>query len=361
MTVTVSRRRFHRLSDLSEHARIVLAFVPGGEAWLDWARQDQRPRYRFEDDTALVAAVQDGIHDSPLVLLPRLELIVSPLLLMGLDIQDLRRLARAEGKGGDEAMAEARDVLAGHDLATWDDLTGADVFLDRLGVGGWPLFATMTLGDRLTVLDLMRDRGETGTADFRREAAAFASSLSLTPAEFADYYRIYFGRSGEAGPSRETPAQRQARIRATVGRLEPLLFPVLECPRVEGRATAWDVTVAVQEWLGMGHQLGFLRLSRAVQQVIAHCSFADESEESAERAVAAYLERAQAVLGSADLQPGPLRQDAAAREFRAVSAGGEAVIELRPDGLVALSYFDPWSLRAASDSSTAGRRDDGRT
>ncbi|MBN3727876.1 hypothetical protein G3N92_27285, partial [Burkholderia sp. Ac-20379] len=96
MPLTIAGRLIRTESQLSEAARLTLALIDGGAGWLAWAVAAPAARYDFPDETQFVAAVQQGLHAAPLALLPALGLLVNPIKLLSLGVDDLRVLTAAE-------------------------------------------------------------------------------------------------------------------------------------------------------------------------------------------------------------------------------------------------------------------------
>ena len=339
MSVSVAGRQFHRLLMLSESAQIVLGLIDGGVEWLEWAIHHPRARYHFSDERTLVAAVQGGLHGSALLLLPLppLGLKVGPAKLMTLDAEDLCILAapRADGR-------RVERILSDHDLVTQAELAGDRRFLHETLELGDPLplvLQGMGFDDQLAIHALHRPKQPLPDSSPPAEAAAFAIELAANPLEFADYYRAYLQYLAEAPPRPLGEKGRMARVRDAIELLERLLYDALDCPRIDGHAH-WEVGLAIDEWLLMGRRLGFSRLSRGAQQVIANTSFpCCEDYEEARRIVAAYLVGAQVLLGSAKLGPRWIAQDGISSTFPIRTDLEEAVVALSPDGIITLGGF----------------------
>ena len=337
MTVSVASRPI--LTGVSEPGRLVLAFIDGGLQWLDWAIQDPRARYHFEDESALVASVQAGLHASPFTLLPTLGLMVGPVKLMTISPTDLRTLGLAEtGDTSDLTATRVAQILSAHNLVTESDFAGVVPYLKGLKAYPAPVFQCMGFADQLAVFNLLKAGQALGT-NFQLEAAAFALAQGRTVPEFVDYFQAYLDYVAAVGAQGDTPAQRAALAQSALDTLLPLLFDALDCPRVEGLVAPWEVSAAIDEWLMMGRRLGFARLSQGVQQVIANTTFQQQTGMDAQVLVDAYLAGAQTLLRSADLGRGQMGQDGASCVFNVAYKGEEAEVDLGADGVITLGGY----------------------
>jgi hypothetical protein len=354
MSVSVAGRQIHRLVMLSDSARLVLGLIGGGIEWLEWAIHHPRARYHFADESALVAAVEFGLHDSALLMLPALGLKVGPAKLMTLDAEDLAILASARSED-----RRIKRILSDHDLITQAELArDRPILEDKLEVGEpLPLVLQgMGFDDELRIHALLWPEQPLPDSAPPAEAAAFALELAANPLEFADYYRAYLQYLAAAPPGPPGEKGRMARVRDAIEILQPLLFDALDCPRIDGQAR-WEVALAIDEWLLMGRRLGFSRLSRGAQQIIAHTRFpCREDDEEAPRIVAAYLTGAQVLLGSAKLGHRWIAQDGVSSTFPIRSDVEEAVVALGPDGIITLAGFRTLPEPPAAPATTKRRK-----
>ncbi|HEV2817028.1 MAG TPA: hypothetical protein VGW40_07390 [Allosphingosinicella sp.] len=355
MSVSVAGRQIHRLLMLSESAQVVLGLIPGGIDWMEWAIRHPRARYHFVDESALVAAVPVGLHGSALLLMPALGLKVGPAKLMTLDPEDLCILAAARTED-----RRVKRILADHDLVTQAELArDRPILEDKLELGDpLPLVLEgMGFDDQLSIHALLWPEQPLPESAPPAEAAAFAIELAASPLEFADYYRAYLQYLSAAPPRPLGERGRMARVRDAIQLLEPLLYDALDCPRIDGQGAHWEVALAIDEWLLMGRRLGFSRLSRGAQQIIAHTSFPCRDDDAeAPRIVAAYLVGAQVLLGSAKLGPRRIAQDGISATFPIRSEAEEAVVALSPDGIITLGGFRTLPEPPAPPATTKRRK-----
>ena len=358
MSISLAGRGVSSVDGLSALGRLTLSFIDGGLEWLEWATNSLTARYEFPDETSLVDGIQQGLHASGLVLLPRLGLVAGPAKLMSLGLTDLRTLAMAEtGDSSDIVSAQLRRVLSDHALVLCHDLTAGSTFLKQLDVADSVVFQSITFDEQLAIWELLTvpgddsgSNGSTGSTSptdvshgvepIQLEAARFAVEQCRTPAEFVDYYRFYLAASAK-GPKNEpsTPEQRLANVTRVMQTLLPVLFASLDCPRISGLPVPAQVAIAAADWIAQGKQIGFARLSEAAYQVVRFSTYRDETADAATQIVNQYLRSAQAFLSGNAVRRARMGQDGASCSFAFESQSLRALLLLSSTGTISLRDF----------------------
>jgi hypothetical protein len=343
MTISVAGRPIPQAASLSELCRLVLAFIDGGQEWLAWALATPTARYDFADETTLVAQVQQGLHASPLALLPVLTLLVSPVKLMTLGLADLRALAKAEsGDTSTVVAAQMQRVLADHRLLPQADLAAVDSWLAGLGVDHAPLFQAMGLAERVALCELMRGPNDPDAAPadvLDQEAAAFAIQQARTPLECVDYVRFYQALAAQPGASAQTPEARANQATQTMQGLLPLFFGALDCPQLSGLPSPGEVSQTVSGWLTSGRRVGFSRLSEGLQQFVRHTSYHNETGDAAQRLVELYIGSAQSFLAAARPRLSRMGQDGSTCTYTLEAGNQQAELQLGANGVISLRSY----------------------
>lgn len=341
MTVKIANKPLNGAFGLSETGRRVLGLIDGGLQWLDYAIGTPDAHYHFRDESALVAAVQTGLHATRYILIDAIGLMVAPVKLMTMNPAELQLLARAAIGEVKPANPDLVKMLTRHSLATQKDLAAVATLLDNLEVAPAPMFQAMDLDDNLALLALARSPYITdpGVPDLRLEAASFAVSQAYSPPEFVDYFRTFIDHIAVVGEPGDTPVDRRERALRAVYTIAPLMFQALDCPEVAGLVSPLEVEGAIIDWLMNGRQLGFLRVSQGVQQIVANTGFANEEGLAAQLIVRDYLDRAQQLVRLQGIGRGAMGQDGATCLFPIVAPTQEAVIRLGPTGVITLAQF----------------------
>jgi len=266
-----------RAQDLSQITRQALSLVDGGLPWVQWASDATFQRYSFTDETTLVGAVQRGLHGTSLAYLPRCQVFISPVKLMTMGLEDLKRICQWESSS--EEVLDARQIeslFEGHDVVACPSLKSPFAVLEELGVGESPLFANLSLIEHLEVRQwsasvALQDEPAQRLA---KEAAQFALQQARQALDFIDYYGVYISLAErEPGGSGLSTDQRLANSESVLHALLPELFAYLDCPQTRGLPSPAEALAVVKEWLANGQSLGFSRLSSGVRQIVATPSF----------------------------------------------------------------------------------------
>ncbi|MFT4112390.1 DUF4157 domain-containing protein [Silvibacterium sp.] len=89
--------------DLSVKARDILSLIPSGDLWtrrIGAARQS----YAFGTEAEFLLAVQQRLHSSQVLVLPRLELTVSPRALCDMHLDEVKQILEIEKQRGDQEL-----------------------------------------------------------------------------------------------------------------------------------------------------------------------------------------------------------------------------------------------------------------
>ncbi|WP_369933608.1 hypothetical protein [Xanthomonas tesorieronis] len=330
MTLSIAGRLLRSPRTLTEPAQLTLARIDGGTQWFEWASGSAQ-RYDFADERSLLDGVQQGLHGTSMLWLPRIGLQVGPAKLLTLALHELALIHNAESIGDSEALAHrVQDLLAAHDLVTNAELASADAFLTELGVATAPLLQVLDFDGRMAVWRLAAaDPQPAARAVSRREAADFALARAQSALEFCDYYRYYLQ---SAADGRNAAARRQATNEA-LDALLPALFDALGGPRFEGAPAPNEMQLAINSYLATGRAIGFPRLSLAAQQIAGQIAGPGGNPDRLRRSVGSVLQAAQVLLGSGSLRPGRLGQDGASLQFLAQDGDRRVLLQFAGDVL----------------------------
>lgn len=344
MTVIVAGKLIENSGSLSELARQTLTYIDGGTQWLAWAMRNPMASYQLADETSLLAEVQLGLHGSPMTLLPRTGLSVSPVKLMTLGGADLRTLGLMETGDTSAAVAQqTQRILHDNHLLTAQQLGAAGDFLRELQVRAAPVFQALDFNDRVALCELAvpppgHDSATPGS--LRQEAAAYAVEQARTVPEFCDYYQVYLAHATKLGALDSTAAARGQLVDQAVQTLLPLAFGALDCPQLPDRLPApAEVERSLHNLLARGYKIGFSRLSQAVLQMVTQTVFTRESGADAARLFDLYLGAAAAFLAGNRLMQARLEQDGSALTFTLRSENQQARLHVNAQRLLSLRMF----------------------
>jgi len=332
-------------SAISELTRQAIAFIDGGTEWARWALHGPEIRAQFTDESQMVGAIQTGLHGSPFAYLPHLRLIVSPIKLMTLSLEELQLIARAEiDRGHHHKHERLKVILSTHGLLTLDQLHAGMDWLTTLHLPHLDLFQVSAFTDQVAITDLAHWVKEHRiTAAMSADAARFAISESRTPLEFVDFYRCYIGVADKLSDKKAKGEALTDAAQSAVRLLSPLAFHALDCPQTGPLSSPDDVMLAVELWAASGRALGFARISACVREIILHTRFVGDEhwfkhrESWARDRFEAYVETVRALTLRAKVRHPFMGQDGATCHYSMAAGDYVARIQLDPAGIITLS------------------------
>jgi hypothetical protein len=345
MALFIGQTLIKDVSAISELTRQAIAFIDGGSEWVRWALHGPEIRAQFADESQMVGAIQSGLHGSPFAYLPHLQLMVSPVKLMTLSLDELQIIARAEIDPTHHRKNEQLDaILARHGLLTNDQLKHGTDWLRTLHLPQLDLFQVTTFDEQLALADLARSVRERDIdPTLCADAASFAITESRTALEFTDFFRCYLGVA-EKLPAKAKPAEtvRDA-AQSVVQLLSPLAFHALDCPQTAPLSRPDEVTLAVELWAASGRALGFARVSACVREIVLHTRLVGDQEWFKHREAwardrfEAYVETVRALTLRAKVRHPFMGQDGATCHYSMEAGDYVARVQLDPAGVITLS------------------------
>lgn len=336
MTLFVAERSIALPRMLSSLCQQALSFIDGGMQWLDWAIRTPLHRYQFDDESQLLDAIQQGLHDTPMAWLPQIGLQVSPVKLFSLGSDGLAALAAAEAGDTRQVLAlQVQHVLVDNGLVTTAQLGAASALPGELGVADAPLLQGLGFDERLALFQLVATPPTAAQpAVTPQEAASFAVAQAQHPLEFCDYYRFYM-QSAAGG---ETADARQQNTTVALQSLLPTLFGALDGIPIATLPSPQQVAQALASYMAGGRQIGFPRISLALQQTAAQSRTPGVELAVSPDASEAYLAAAQRFLASHPPRNGRLGQDGRSVQFQLEGDGRQAQLALH-NGVLSLAAF----------------------
>lgn len=346
-SITVAGQPIHTLSQFSTQTRSILDLISGGVAWVDYAIRSNFA-YQFADQGAMLASVQQGLHEEPTIWLPRTGLRIHPARLLALSAADLSALVSAEATGN----AAGSTVIASNQLLADAQIRQINGFLQQLGLRDAPLLASLSFADQLVLAKLESNWTAAGvSSDMAREAATFALARAQSPVILADLMQFYVNRfrntSGTPSLATTTPAGRQTAAAQSLARLTPYLFELLNCPQGEGPTDFPSAVMRATAWVRAGNSLGYIRLSAAAADLV-QLRATDDSQLDLSQIVKNWQESASAIILHGTPSAGALRQDGKEAIIHFVSGQLTATVAIDEAGTIGLLHVD---IPAANSSS----------
>jgi hypothetical protein len=358
--VSVAGQLLRQVDDLAPKTQTVLALIDGAERWLSWAIPARSAFFRFADETALVTGIQQGLHGSALMLLPRLRLRVHPRKLWTLADEQLSQLLSYEGDDEDNDVlgTSLQSVLNENGIYAQQSLASGRQYLRQLGTAQAPLFQELSLADQVALMGLVKMPPTTLALDRTAQAAAsaFAMESAQTPQEFVDYYAFYFETvqrltSGGASVDAATAVRR---VR------DSLLDPVqalLACPVVAGVPTVVELYALVNQWVDQKQLIGFPSMAAALRSIAASGPLVGpgEDDRAFQSRLHGFVDGIQQFLKHTEPSARTLSQDGLTYSYPLASKSATARLDRQHDGCVTLGSYRQTPSGAPSQSPRASR------
>ncbi len=321
----------------SHKFRLIAEMIVGGGQWLRFALHSQKDTFVVLTEPELLALVQKGLHDSPHMVLSRLDLLVNPMKLWGLPDDDLALLATARKE------ASVLDVLARHALADYTSLDFGTEFVHKLEVGHEPPFRVMDLADRLSLLGLalemeLWDQGKPPTVRVQREAAGFAVYLAQNAGAFADQFRFYLALWGKHESGRKSGKKR---AELAWEDYNGLCDPWMETITLGRGYDAMDLSLEIKNALAGNFQLGFSNKASAMHNFVANTALDNQPLPEARRIVGQYMSNVASFIGSGKVNGTEVTQDGITRLHFISSLwvpGDEVRVDVNRQGVVTVNW-----------------------
>lgn len=343
--VAVAGRTVRQVDDLAPRTQTMVALVDGAERWLSWAIPAPNPYFRFPDEAALVTGVQQGLHGSPLILLPRLRALVHPRKLWTLKEEQLNQLLSYEGDEEDNEVlgTSVRNVLNENGIFTQQNLASGLQFLQQIGTAGLPLFQALSLSDQVALMEVVKTPPTSLALDrtAQASAAAFAAESAQTPREFVDYYAFFFD-AAERLATDDDPADLPDTVRGVRDRLIDPVQALLPCPVLERVPTPVEMYALINQWIDRQQLIGFATVPSALRQIAASGLLpAPGEDDGAFRArLRSFIDGVQQFLKYTEPAGRTLSQDGLTYSFPLVAKSATARIDRTDDGLVTLGRYE---------------------
>jgi len=320
MTITI-RQDIHDYDSLSKEAKIVLGFIPGGFDWVADVSRTQTANYVFVSEAEFLSAVLDGLHNTSLLYVYGVELLIDPEKLLSTGYKPLHKLSACIDKG---KFGQANEVLLENGL--YSNLTlfqKIQKFLKYCGVSSNGLFQIISLSDaialfRVSEADLVK---KTTPKIILKDAAAFALSSAQTAKEFCQLFGFYLTVTNKLGLNSSDEGIRLAKVSQVQLSLTPFANEMLNCPQISGSTSDEDIDQAISTWLDFGNEFGFASLPAALEQIALNIPLHDLYETSLAREVSNYQSRISNYMRNRSVGPPTLSQDGQELYYRVDNQG----------------------------------------
>jgi hypothetical protein len=317
------------LSAFSPQFTRLVALVPAGGDWLQWAITTAAHTFQFSDERALLSGIAQGLHGAAVLSFSSSDLEIDVSVLLALADPGFSDIVSALETG--QLTPAAGAALAQAGIFTAPDLATAQEQLRAAGRPG--LYAGATLAARCEWLTTLQQT-EIASPESSQAAAAFASGVSVSLPTFTAAWQYHLAVAADLP---------EPSIAATLWQgLLPHAFAYLSCPAIEADtpddALLEQLTASVQK----SGLVGFATQSHAIANFARSAGLPRTlplDDAAATDAIRAYLAKLPAVVrGSSDVRR---LQDGATRWITFHGPAGRARFQHDGNGHLTLLELAP--------------------
>ena len=333
------------LSELSEKSQTILQMIESGSKWFEWTAKQEDQGYTFSSESEFLEGVQSGLHGSSLMLISKPDLLVNPVRLLGLSIEELTLLkAKQESEKSNKVESlQVHKILSGNGLRIKSELAIGFDFLKQIGVSDATILQAMSLGDLVDLFDMVDESSSSSSlnSSIQKEGAKFALAIAQNPGEFIDLYKFYITVGDKLGTTATKPAKRKVLAEQYVQDIVECLFDAGLSPIVEPGISPIELRAAIQNWIDGGRYVGFRSVSRGALQVMKNSRLCEPGQTlNTRNVVEEYLTRSQNFLKSYEASPMKLTQDGLVGVYQLNEKEASATLEVTQQGYLTLARYD---------------------
>lgn len=323
---------------LSARFARLLALIPQGPAWLEWALRSPGPVMRFTDEGALLNAIQLGLHGTADLCFQSAGLRLAPALLLPVDDPAFGNIAGSLETG--QLTPAALDALHELQARTERDFAALAATFASLGVSAALPLAAPALAEQVALQAQFAAQPPAADAP-ALAAATFAAANAQTATDFGAAFAFHLAVAPDDNPPAVPPALLWTEIGA-------LAFPYLQCPTCDPLISDEGLAAFATTQLRRTGFIGFPSQAVAIAAIARHAGLVlgEPLGDDAPDKIRAYLI---GLTKFAEPQPGgilaqpriTLLQDGLTRWIDYAGAAGTARLQLDPTGLLSLRHFSP--------------------
>ncbi|MGH1543131.1 MAG: hypothetical protein ACRBHB_22125 [Arenicella sp.] len=338
MTITI-QKNVQSFASLSTQTQLVLGFIPEGKRWLEESSSEKSSAYYFDSEADLLSAILDGLHNTKLLYLPLIALLVDPEKILLLGSNKLSQLSNAIN---DDDSESALLITQGNGLLDNKELKQhTDSFFKKSGLSSNALFQMMTLNDFIVLYSLTNDGDPaySATNAICAEAGAYAADIAQTPVECCHLYCFYLQIVNKLSLQKVNASDRKNQVEEIYQALVPLADGMLVCPQISGGTGEEEINQAIQTWLDYGNQIGFSSLATALLQLSKNIALDELDAATVTEQVEDYLTDIGVFLRDNSVGDPVLSQDGEKLTYSANNQGTQAQFSLNHAGCLVLDVF----------------------
>lgn len=271
MTILINQAKISGFDDLPDKIQTLVTLIPYGVEWFEEALADVDNSLSFMSFDEFIEALNEGLRETELLNLSKVNLVVSIQKLMEFSVNDLKELSYLSGA---ETLLENKQLKEQDSLAMdrlkikyklLDNAFFAKLnqFFRQQGMSDYNLIYTGTLDEQITFYHTLLYCEEKFTVSnkIKSDAINWAKTQAQNLAELADYYCFYlawYRKKIILG----------MHVDELINQLTPIAIEHLDCPLVTFELDKNTLNAAIVQWNEAGHTLGFSTLSAGLVNIV---------------------------------------------------------------------------------------------
>ncbi|WP_298769324.1 hypothetical protein [uncultured Shewanella sp.] len=276
MTILINQVKVSALDELPDNIQTLVSLIPYGVEWFEEALTDEDNSLNFMSFDELIEALNEGLRETELLNLSKVNLVVSVQKLLEFtanDLRDLSYLSESDSNKEHRQSKEQDSLVMDRlkikyklvDNAFFAKLTQ---FFRQQKMGDYCLIYTGTLDEKITFYQVILycEQQFTVSNKIKSDAINWAKTQAQNLSELADYYCFYLAWYHKKLTS-------GLDVNVLMEQLMPVVIQHLDCPLVTFELDKRTLNDAIIQWNDAGHSLGFSTLSAGLLNTVLNIEF----------------------------------------------------------------------------------------
>ena len=310
--VTINGTRIKSLDPFSDHFKLALNLIKGGESWLQWAiNATFHNSYSAANEEQFLRMIQQGLHREPYIYFPTFRASITTFI--GISDDDLEQLVKIYTQVQEEEK-DLQPILSKYHLLSYEQLAAVGTFLVEEGIQMNPLFRAISFEDQIVLHPLLDEMNKVSN-EFRKEAIDFALQIAATVKEFMHFYQFYLIIVQKNLPPNTTVAHRNKEVIKVYEQMFPLANFLIENQSVGAEVPDHTLQQNLPDFIKGVHFIGYDTKSAVILNIAENILLKDQDEEQIKDKIEVYLTDIKELTTQEQFPPPRISQNGQYRTF----------------------------------------------